>query len=266
MNLKKKEQNISLCCYQGNSSGVGCQHRCVTYVIHSADCHHPERLHTELCSGFFPFILGCQKSRRRDARCQQREHHQPASGRCFRSSWPALHGPLHCYFCRGVSRLAPRAGGTLQITASERRYPCLCLFAFQTALVLILSLSPFLYVHDIKIMWCIFTAEGDQPGADVGPLISPQAKGRVEFLIQSGVEEGASVLLDGRNVKVKGYENGNFVGPTILSNVTVRFLKEKFIWETWCKKMCIISWKEIMYWWASLSCHQTRNFYKSKQM
>ncbi|XDV43559.1 hypothetical protein PO909_012023 [Leuciscus waleckii] len=61
---------------------------------------------------------------------------------------------------------------------------------------------------------------GDQPGADVGPLISPQAKERVNSLIQSGVDEGAKLLLDGRNVKVKGYENGNFVGPTIISNVT----------------------------------------------
>lgn len=57
----------------------------------------------------------------------------------------------------------------------------------------------------------------------MGPLISPEAKARVESLIQSGVDEGAKVLLDGRNVNVKGYENGNFVGPTILSNVTVRF-------------------------------------------
>lgn len=63
---------------------------------------------------------------------------------------------------------------------------------------------------------------GDQPGADVGPLISPEAKARVESLIQSGVDEGAKLLLDGRNVKVKGYENGNFVGPTILGSVTVR--------------------------------------------
>uniref|UniRef100_A0A673AY90 Methylmalonate-semialdehyde/malonate-semialdehyde dehydrogenase [acylating], mitochondrial n=1 Tax=Sphaeramia orbicularis TaxID=375764 RepID=A0A673AY90_9TELE len=61
---------------------------------------------------------------------------------------------------------------------------------------------------------------GDQPGADVGPLISPQSKERVCSLIQSGVDEGAKVLLDGRNVKVKGYENGNFVGPTIIGNVT----------------------------------------------
>lgn len=66
----------------------------------------------------------------------------------------------------------------------------------------------------------VFT--GDQPGADLGPLISPQAKERVCHLIEKGVKEGASLLLDGRNIKVKGYENGNFVGPTILAKVKVR--------------------------------------------
>lgn len=68
----------------------------------------------------------------------------------------------------------------------------------------------------------------------MGPLISPQAKERVCSLIQSGVDEGASLLLDGRSVKVKGYENGNFVGPTIIGNVqvcgltfgTVRFTRQ----------------------------------------
>ena len=60
---------------------------------------------------------------------------------------------------------------------------------------------------------------GDQPGADLGPVISPQSKARIERLIQSGLDEGASVPLDGRNVKVEGYEGGNFVGPTIMSNV-----------------------------------------------
>ncbi|XP_040268264.1 methylmalonate-semialdehyde dehydrogenase [acylating], mitochondrial [Bufo bufo] len=61
---------------------------------------------------------------------------------------------------------------------------------------------------------------GDQPGADVGPLISKEAKQRVCSLIDSGVKEGAALLLDGRNIKVKGYENGNFVGPTVLAGVT----------------------------------------------
>ncbi|XP_030070193.1 methylmalonate-semialdehyde/malonate-semialdehyde dehydrogenase [acylating], mitochondrial [Microcaecilia unicolor] len=60
---------------------------------------------------------------------------------------------------------------------------------------------------------------GDQAGADLGPLISPSAKKRVCDLVESGVKEGAELVLDGRSVRVKGYENGNFVGPTILSKV-----------------------------------------------
>lgn len=61
---------------------------------------------------------------------------------------------------------------------------------------------------------------GDKLETDVGPLISKQAKDRVEKLIQSGVDEGAQLLLDGRNPAVpKGYENGYFVGPTIFSKV-----------------------------------------------
>ncbi|XP_038621455.1 methylmalonate-semialdehyde dehydrogenase [acylating], mitochondrial [Tachyglossus aculeatus] len=60
---------------------------------------------------------------------------------------------------------------------------------------------------------------GDRPGADLGPLISPQAKERVCRLIESGTQEGASVLLDGRKIQVEGYEEGNFVGPTIISEV-----------------------------------------------
>ncbi|KAL1534404.1 Methylmalonate-semialdehyde dehydrogenase [acylating], mitochondrial, variant 2 [Salvia divinorum] len=46
------------------------------------------------------------------------------------------------------------------------------------------------------------------------------AKERVCRLVQSGVESGARLLLDGRNIKVPGYEQGNFVGPTILADVT----------------------------------------------
>nr|KAJ0195703.1 hypothetical protein LSAT_V11C700374680 [Lactuca sativa] len=56
---------------------------------------------------------------------------------------------------------------------------------------------------------------GVEPDADLGP-----AKERVCRLIQSGVESGAKLLLDGRDIVVPGYEQGNFVGPTILSGVT----------------------------------------------
>lgn len=61
---------------------------------------------------------------------------------------------------------------------------------------------------------------GHIAGTDVGPVISPQAKKRIHGLIESGIKEGANCILDGRNVRVSGFENGNFVGPTILTDVT----------------------------------------------
>jgi len=60
---------------------------------------------------------------------------------------------------------------------------------------------------------------GTEPGTDVGPLISKAALQRVEGLIERGVQEGATLELDGRNPHVAGYEQGNFVGPTIFSGV-----------------------------------------------
>jgi hypothetical protein len=61
---------------------------------------------------------------------------------------------------------------------------------------------------------------GLEVGTDVSPVISKVAKERVLGLINKGIEEGATLLLDGRNVSVPGYESGNFVCPTILSDVT----------------------------------------------
>ncbi|MCL1961475.1 MAG: CoA-acylating methylmalonate-semialdehyde dehydrogenase [Desulfovibrionaceae bacterium] len=60
---------------------------------------------------------------------------------------------------------------------------------------------------------------GTEKGADIGPLVSRAARGRVEALIERGVAEGAKLELDGRNPGVPGYEQGNFVGPTIFSGV-----------------------------------------------
>lgn len=61
---------------------------------------------------------------------------------------------------------------------------------------------------------------GHEPNTDVGPVISTRAKARVIDLINSGVEQGAKLLLDGRDVQVSGYEQGNFVGPTVFNQVT----------------------------------------------
>ncbi len=60
---------------------------------------------------------------------------------------------------------------------------------------------------------------GSDRDADLGPLVSPNAKKRVEGLIQQGVDEGAELVLDGRKLNVPGYEKGNFVGPTVFSGV-----------------------------------------------
>jgi len=60
---------------------------------------------------------------------------------------------------------------------------------------------------------------GTEKGADLGPLISKQAKSRVESLIEQGVREGAKLELDGRGLKLPDYPEGNFVGPTIFSGV-----------------------------------------------
>ena len=61
---------------------------------------------------------------------------------------------------------------------------------------------------------------GLEPGCDVGPMISIKARERAEGLIQGGIEEGASCVLDGRGFKPEGYEKGNFLAPTVLKDVT----------------------------------------------
>lgn len=61
---------------------------------------------------------------------------------------------------------------------------------------------------------------GSKPGTDVGPVISKKAKARILELIESGINEGAKLELDGRDISVPGYEQGNFVGPTLFSGVT----------------------------------------------
>jgi len=61
---------------------------------------------------------------------------------------------------------------------------------------------------------------GHEPDADLGPVVSKKAKARIEGLIESAKAEGATILLDGRGVKVPKYPNGNFIGPTIITNVT----------------------------------------------
>nr|ADN34267.1 methylmalonate-semialdehyde dehydrogenase [Cucumis melo subsp. melo] len=91
-----------------------------------------------------------------------------------------------------------------------------------------MALSTVVFVGDSKL-WedklverakALKVNSGTEPDADLGPVISKQAKDRIHRLVQSGIDSGARLLLDGRNIVVPGYEHGNFIGPTILTDVT----------------------------------------------
>jgi malonate-semialdehyde dehydrogenase (acetylating) / methylmalonate-semialdehyde dehydrogenase len=60
---------------------------------------------------------------------------------------------------------------------------------------------------------------GLDEGVQMGPVITPQSKARVESLIGVGEKQGAKVLLDGRNARIPRHESGNFVKPTVLDAV-----------------------------------------------
>jgi malonate-semialdehyde dehydrogenase (acetylating)/methylmalonate-semialdehyde dehydrogenase len=61
---------------------------------------------------------------------------------------------------------------------------------------------------------------GNQPGVDMGPVISGAHRDRIVSLIDSGVAQGATLVLDGRGLTVPGCEQGFFVGPTLFDQVT----------------------------------------------
>lgn len=60
---------------------------------------------------------------------------------------------------------------------------------------------------------------GLDSGTDIGALISSEHESRVRDMIAIGIDEGAELLLDGRDVEVDGYENGIFLAPTVFGDV-----------------------------------------------
>ena len=60
---------------------------------------------------------------------------------------------------------------------------------------------------------------GNDRETDMGPVISAASKDRILSLVGSGESEGAEVALDGRPIRVEGFEHGYFVGPTVLDHV-----------------------------------------------
>src|SRR5262249_55567467 len=57
---------------------------------------------------------------------------------------------------------------------------------------------------------------GLDESVEMGPVISPESKSRIEGLIGKAIGEGAKPLVDGRGAKVHGCERGNFIRPTVL--------------------------------------------------
>jgi malonate-semialdehyde dehydrogenase (acetylating)/methylmalonate-semialdehyde dehydrogenase len=78
--------------------------------------------------------------------------------------------------------------------------------------------------------------DGMDKESDFGPVVAQSAKERIENYIQLGVDEGASLLVDGRGLSVEGHEDGFWVGPTLFDNVTedMRIYKEEIFGPVLC--------------------------------
>ena len=55
---------------------------------------------------------------------------------------------------------------------------------------------------------------------DYGPVVTAEAKERILGLVQSGIDQGADLIVDGRGFSLQGYEDGFFIGPHLFDNVT----------------------------------------------
>ncbi len=91
----------------------------------------------------------------------------------------------------------------------------------KTADALIERLAP--RVRQLKI------GPGLEPGVEMGPLVTREHRDRVVRYIEIGVEEGAELVVDGREITMQGYEGGFFLGGTLFDRVTpeMRIYKEE---------------------------------------
>jgi len=60
---------------------------------------------------------------------------------------------------------------------------------------------------------------GDDPATDMPPVITPDARERVIRMTDEAEQAGATIVVDGRGLVVEGHENGNFVGPTVITDL-----------------------------------------------
>ena len=64
-------------------------------------------------------------------------------------------------------------------------------------------------------------APGVDPDAEMGPLVTAEHLAKVRGYVDLGVREGADLIVDGRDLKLQGYENGFFLGGCLFDNVTI---------------------------------------------
>ncbi len=90
-----------------------------------------------------------------------------------------------------------------------------------TADALIEKLAP--RVRQLKI------GPGTEAGAEMGPLVTKEHLAKVRGYVDLGLEEGAKLVVDGRDFKMQGYENGFFIGGCLFDHVTedMRIAKEE---------------------------------------
>jgi malonate-semialdehyde dehydrogenase (acetylating)/methylmalonate-semialdehyde dehydrogenase len=61
---------------------------------------------------------------------------------------------------------------------------------------------------------------GTDKEAEMGPLVTAEHRNKVHGYVDTGVQEGAKLVVDGRNLSLQGYENGFFIGGSLFDNVT----------------------------------------------
>jgi malonate-semialdehyde dehydrogenase (acetylating)/methylmalonate-semialdehyde dehydrogenase len=78
--------------------------------------------------------------------------------------------------------------------------------------------------------------DGMEIDAEMGPIVTAQAKERIAGCIDAGVQEGAQLVVDGRGLKVPGFEQGFFLGGTLFDRVTpaMRIYREEIFGPVLC--------------------------------
>lgn len=85
-------------------------------------------------------------------------------------------------------------------------------------------------IHALKV------APGTDPEAEMGPLITKAHYEKVKGYVDIGADEGADLVVDGRGLSLQGYEDGNFIGPTLFDKVTpdMRIYREEIFGPVLC--------------------------------